>query len=230
MAEYVEEYWFESRDEASAAVAQRIATLCTGSIESEGDARIVVSGGSTPARCFELLSTMDVDWQHVQVMLSDERWVAADDDSSNERLVREKLLVSNASAASLLSLFQEDETIDQRADSLQVLQPESAFSCALLGMGTDGHFASLFPGSAKLAEGLDAQGDRFYLPVTTAASPYPRLSMTLSALLNSQEIQLLIFGDDKLAVYRDALSADCELPVAHLLHQTRTPVSVYWSP
>lgn len=230
MTDKVREYLFESRDEASAAVAERIAALCTNSIESEGDARVVVSGGSTPARCFELLSSMNVDWQHVEVMLSDERWVAADDESSNERLVREKLLVANASAARLLPLFQADETIDQRAESLQALRPDRGFSCALLGMGTDGHFASLFPGAATLAEGLDPQSDRFYLPVMTAASPHPRLSMTLSTLLNSHEIQLLIFGDDKLAVYGDALSTDSDLPIAHLLRQTRTPVSVYWSP
>lgn len=229
MTEMVSEHRFDTREAASAAVAARIAALCVRSIDNEGDARIVVSGGSTPERCFELLSGMELDWPRVHVMLSDERWVPADDDNSNERLVRDKLLVDQANAAQLLAVHRADQTVAQRAESLQDSQPANGFTCSLLGMGEDGHFASLFPGATTLDEGLNPNGDRFYLPVTTAASPHPRLSMTLSALLQSDEIQLLFFGDDKMSVYRDALSVDSELPVAHLLRQTRTPVSVYWS-
>ena len=229
MTETVAEYLFDTREDASAAVAARVAALCVQSIDNEGEARIVVSGGSTPARCFELLSGTDLDWQRVQVMLSDERWVPADNESSNERLLRDKLLVGRAGAAELLSLYRPDQGIDERATALQAAIPADGFTCSLLGMGTDGHFASLFPGAPTLEKGLDPDGDSFYLPVTTEASPHPRLSMTLSALLRSDEIQLLFFGDDKMSVYRNALSADSELPVAHLLRQTRTPVSVYWS-
>jgi 6-phosphogluconolactonase len=223
------EYCFDSREEASAAVANRIAKLCAASVERQDDARIVVSGGSTPARCFELLSVKELGWQHVQVLMSDERWVSPRDQSSNERLVREKLLVNKASEANLLSLYRPDLSIDERAHELQAMQPAFGFACSMLGMGNDGHFASLFPDSNALEVGLDPVGNRFYIPVQTDASPYPRLSMSLSALLDSEEILLLFFGDDKMRVYREALLPESKLPIAHLLRQRTTPVGVYWS-
>ena len=100
----------------------------------------------------------------------------------------------------------------------------------MVGMGTDGHFASLFPDADSLQVGLDPDSKRFYLPIRTTASPHPRMSMTLSALLKSDEIVLLIFGKDKLAVYEQAEAGDKTYPVAALIAQRDVPVSLYWAP
>ena len=224
------ERFFESRAEASAAAAARIAERVAAGLDSDGSAAFVVSGGTTPAQCFDLLSKKRLAWADVEVVLSDERWVPVDHEDSNERLVGETLLRNEAAAASVLSIYQDDQTADERCDSLQSQFPASGFACALVGMGGDGHFASLFPDADCLEAGLNASNRRFYMPVRTAASPHPRVSMTLGALLRSGEILLLFFGADKLAVYEQARDGDSSLPVAALLAQQSVPVNIFWAP
>ena len=104
------------------------------------------------------------------------------------------------------------------------------FACSLLGMGADGHFASLFPDAENLGEGLDLESSRMCLPVQTEASPYPRVSLTLSALSRSDEIVLLFFGEEKRRVFEKAKSGNARYPVTRLLRQKRAPVYTYWAP
>lgn len=226
------EHYFDTREQASVAAAERIVEALGHRLELQSEASLVVSGGTTPTRCFEALAQSDIDWDRVHVLLSDERWVPANDESSNERLVRTTLIKNGAAAARLLPAYASD--IDVVAGSAALdeairLLP-FPFASALLGMGTDGHFASLFPDAQNLDEGLDVDGNKLAIPVSTAASPHPRTSLTLSALSRSDEIQLLIFGDDKRAVYEAAKSKDSVYPVAKLLLQKRAPVHVFWAP
>lgn len=225
---------FSTRDAASTAAAARMAGLIDAQLRRDGDAYVVVSGGTTPSQCFGYLSGYDLAWNRVSAVLSDERWVASDHDDSNEKLVRETLLVDKASTARVLSVYADDLSVDERCDSLQSFFPASGFSCALVGMGNDGHFASLFPDADSLAAGLNLDNDRFYIPVRTSASPHARISMTLRALAQSEEILLLIFGAEKLAVYEQAMAAESSdsegYPVVSLLQQELCPVQVYWAP
>jgi 6-phosphogluconolactonase len=103
------------------------------------------------------------------------------------------------------------------------------FACALLGMGADGHFASLFPDATNLAAGLDVDGAAWCIPVVTAASEYARISLTLAAILRSKLIVLLFFGDEKREVYARARAKSPGFPVTSLLAQDRTPVRVFWA-
>ena len=224
------EYRFDTRDAASAAVAARMAGLVGTRLVRDGEASFVVGGGSTPAVCFEYLSGYELNWDKVQVALSDERWVPNDHKDSNERLVRKTMLKDAASSGSILSIYDPDQSVDERCDALQLQKPENGFACSMVGMGTDGHFASLFPDADCLEAGLQLDNERFYIPVRTAASPYPRISMTLSALLASEEILLFIFGEEKLAVYENAHTVDKTYPITALLEQQDTPVSLYWAP
>jgi len=221
---------FETRDAASTAVAARIAGLVNAQLLRNGRADIVVSGGSTPAECFKILSDYELGWDRVQVALSDERWVPENHSDSNERLVRETLLVNKAAAGSLLPIYQEDMSVDERCDSLQDDFPANGFACSLVGMGADGHFASLFPDADCIDAGLRLDNHRFYMPVRTASSPHPRISMTLHALLQSDELLLLFFGDEKLAVYEQAVSGDLQFPIATLLQQTAPEITLFWAP
>lgn len=221
---------FATRDAASEAVAARIAVLVSAQTDRNGKATLVVSGGTTPAKCFDYLSDYSLDWENVQVALSDERWVPRDHEDSNERLVRETLLKGEADSATVLSIYQDDLSVDERCDSLQAKLPEFGFACSMVGMGADGHFASLFPDADSLEAGLNTDNKRFYIPIRTTASPHPRISMTLGALLQSTEILLLIFGADKFGVYEKAKAGDSTYPIAALLQQQTVPVSVYWAP
>jgi len=224
------EHKFDSRDAASAAVAARLAGLVGAQLGRDAAAHFVVGGGTTPQRCFDYLSEYELDWDKIQVALSDERWVPNDHDDSNERLVRDSMLKDAASAGHILSVYQAGMSVDERAEELQTRKPENGFACSMVGMGSDGHFASLFPDADCLSEGLQLDNTRFYIPVRTVASPHPRISMTLSALLASDEVLLFFFGKEKLAVYDNAHTVDKTYPITALLEQQQTPVSLYWAP
>ena len=226
------EHFFETREEASLAAADAIAELVRARLDAQSGASLVVSGGTTPARCFEALAGMPLDWERTHIVLSDERWVPPDAEASNERLVRDALLRNSALPAKLLPVFSMTASIEARCDEIdQLIRVRPfPFACALLGMGGDGHFASLFPDADNLEEGLDVDGERLCIPVSTAASPHPRVSLTLAALSRSDAIVLLMFGDDKREVYEQAKQRGSKLPVAHLLKQKKAPVHVYWAP
>lgn len=224
------EHHFDTRQEASAAAAERIAELLQNRLDHQPAASLIVSGGTSPQQCFAALADTPLEWGRVQVALSDERWVAPDDEDSNEKLVRESLLVGEAASASLLPVYAIDTTPEERCDELQDPLPVLPFSCALIGMGSDGHFASLFPDAANLALGTDVESGRLYIPVATTASPHPRVSMTLAGISRSDEIVLLFFGDDKFAVYSKAKESADAYPLSRLLRQKRAPVRVFWAP
>ncbi|MGI9247728.1 MAG: 6-phosphogluconolactonase [Woeseiaceae bacterium] len=224
------EHFFETRLEASMAAADRITQLLANRLDNNNDASIIVSGGTSPRQCLAALANAPLDWQRVQVVLSDERWVPPDHEDSNERLVRESLLVGAAATATLLPVYAEGSSPEERCEQLQSPLPVLPFSCSLVGIGTDGHFASLFPDAEQLELGLNVESDRLYVPVTTAASPHPRISMTLAGISRSDEIALLFFGDEKLDVYKQAKVSSNGYPLSRLLRQKRAPVRLFWAP
>lgn len=225
------EYFFADREEASRAAAEFIAERLRERLAAAEQASLVVSGGTSPVRCFHWLSRTRLRWPRVQVLLSDERWVPPDSVDSNENLVRSRLLLGEAADARLLSVYAPDLTPTARCDELEaeLADVTRPFSCTLLGMGGDGHFASLFPDATNLGAGLDPGNARAYIPVATTASPHPRVSMTLSAISDSSAILLLIFGAEKREVYEAAVAGTSTVPAAALLRQQRTPVQVFWA-
>jgi 6-phosphogluconolactonase len=224
------EHYFETRLEASIAAANRMAELVAKRLDHNGDASIVVSGGTSPQQCMAALAKAPLDWRRVHVLLSDERWVPPDHEDSNERLVRETLLSGPAAAAQFQPVYAAGVLPEERCDELQDPLPVLPFSCSLIGIGTDGHFASLFPDAEQLKSGLDVESDRLYMPITTAASPHPRISMTLAAISRSDEVALLFFGDEKLDVYKQAKASTNGYPLSRLLRQKRAPVRLFWAP
>ena len=110
MHDVIEFRSFESRADASAAAAELLASRIRNALAPTDDAQasLVVSGGTTPGPCFDLLSAERLDWSRVTVLPSDERWVTADDPDSNERLIRERLLQGRAEEGNVLSFFRED--------------------------------------------------------------------------------------------------------------------------
>lgn len=223
---------FESRAAASLAAADLLAGQLAFTLDAHPLASLVVSGGSTPGPCFAYLSNRKLDWSRVTVVPSDERWVPNDDPASNEGLIRRQLLKDRAGQAQLLPFFHEGILPEQAPglidqDLKTVPRP---FGATLLGMGEDGHFASLFPDFAGLPEALDPGGAAKCIMVQTAGSPHLRISLTLSALLESSAIVLLIFGEAKRRVFELANKGDGDYPVEALLRHAGCPVSVMWAP
>ncbi len=228
----MEIFKFDSRDDASVAAAEALVGSINRRLDLQARASMIITGGSSPGKCYEEMREAPIDWQRVDLVLSDERWVPAGHDDSNEKQARETLLIGNAASANLVSVYREGESLEERVDSLDAdlkLLP-IPFAAALLGMGSDGHFASLFPDADNLEDGLDKQRAHFCLPVDTAASPYRRLSLSLSAIARSDFVLLLIFGQDKLDVINAAIDGDSQFPVASLLRQKQAPVHVFWAP
>lgn len=223
---------FATRESASEAAAQAIAALVMRRLEGQYKASLVVAGGTTPGQCYDVLSNLKLNWPNVSIVLGDERWVPPDHEDSNERLVRETLLKGRAATAALLSVYRPDSNPAERSAEIndELRQLPFPFSCALLGMGEDGHFASLFPDAGNLEAALDPDNLSLCLPVETAANPHPRVTLTLSALSRSDEIILLIFGERKRAVLEAAMQPDSDLPVHRLLLQKRAPVNIFWAP
>jgi 6-phosphogluconolactonase len=219
----------ETRDHAGRLCADWIAAELRGAITRSGKASFVATGGSTPVECYRHLAAEDLDWSKVSVILSDERWVDTFSEHSNENMVRSSLLVGAASGAHFISLKARRGGYGEGAKRAEIaLRALAPFDVVLLGMGEDGHFASLFPGNPALAEGLDLDGGRLCLGVAAGqpAPEIPRVSLTLAALTQSRMIILLISGDAKRAV----VEAPDGKPIAALLAQTRTPVRIVWAP
>lgn len=223
---------YDSRELASEAAAACLTKNLTRRLAEGGEATLVLSGGTTPGGTMRELAAADLPWDRIHVVLSDERWVPADDPDSNERLVRTELMASGAPAnAELLSLFDAELTPAERARSLgpDLKSLPFPFATALLGMGEDGHFASLFPDACNLDDGLDVDGDELAIAVSTEASPHPRISLTLAALSRCDEIVLLAFGDAKRKVLAAILDGADDYPVSALVRQKRAPVRILWA-
>jgi 6-phosphogluconolactonase len=201
---------------------------------ARGAASLVVPGGRTPGRLFEQLRKEKVDWQKVWATLTDERWVETTDKDSNERLVRETLLLERAAAAHFVGLKNPAPTPEAGADwaGRALTRVPRPFDVVVLGMGEDGHTASLFPGSMALARALDASAPPGCVAVNALTAPHARISLNLSALLDSRRLMLLIEGNAKWQVYQRAAApgSATELPIRAILHQREVPVDVYWAP
>lgn len=222
---------FADRDAAANGAADLLAAALERRLDAQKRASMIVTGGSSPGACYRALAQKPLAWDRTDIVLSDERWVEPQHEDSNERLVRQSLLVDAAAGANLVGVYRDDETLEGRVRSLdgEIRMLGVPFAATLLGMGTDGHIASLFPDAEHLEAGLDADNPDLCLAVDTAASPYRRLSLTMSAIARSDVVALLIFGDEKKAVVEAALGGDTEYPVAALLRQKKAPVTVFWA-
>ena len=223
---------FENTSAQDAELVSKVVDLLSMAIEQHGSASLVVSGGRTPKGFFHLLSQEFLDWSKVTVTLADERWVDADHKDSNEKLVQENLLINEACVARFVAL--KNSATSAQAGETSIDQDLSAigrFTLVILGMGDDGHTASLFPGSEALNIGLDMESGRQCIAVQPLDAPHERMSMTLPRLLDSEQIIVHISGENKGKVLAMADGGDdrFELPIRAVLQQTITPVSVYWA-
>lgn len=209
---------------AAEAAAHGIARQLSDGLRTRSRASLVATGGRSPGPVFDRLRLAPgIDWARVVVTLSDERCVVEDDPDSNARGVRERLLTGDGAKAHFVPLWPEPDPA--------VLRAIAPFDAVMLGMGEDGHIASLIPGDPGLAAGLDPATERLTVSVPTGLGkpPVARISLTLSALLQSRAIFLLIAGEQKREVMARA-QAGADLPVAALFSQRRVPVRVLWSP
>ena len=213
-------FTFDDRETLDQALAEHVTSKLAQGISARGVAHLVVSGGSTPAALFSLLADADLAWQHVVVMLADDRWVPADHEDSNERLVRETLLTGRAKQAQFLSLLPTpDDEVANLAGLSTLLRSVSRFDVVLLGMGEDAHTASLFPCASALKEGLTTDAGALLTRPRTA--PHQRVSMSKRRLEMTDCGVIHIVGQNKKSVLEAAIKSGDEM---------RHPISAFWGP
>jgi len=202
-------------------------------ISLRGNASLAVSGGKTPIRLFTSLSQKLIDWAKITITLVDDRWVDENHEASNARLVKTHLLQNCAKKAHFVSIKNNADTPfegEKNAEKLlrqQVLLP---IDVLILGMGDDGHTASLFPHTENLASGLDMYSGRLLIGVTPPNAPYDRISMTLPLILSCRHIYLHIIGENKKQVLKKALqNNDNSMPIRAVLQQNHKLIEIYWA-
>jgi len=232
----ISEHRFEDREAMLAALYQAFVDDIEQALSRQSTATLLLSGGSTPVPLYRSLSAAKLDWSRIHVALVDERWVDAHSSSSNERLLRDNLLVQHAADAHFTGM---KNPAASPFDGVQecnaaYLDLPSPYSLCLLGMGPDGHTASLFPGAAGLTEALASKNHCAAIRAIRSAvtgDNLERMTMTPWSLLQSRKLILLITGNDKWDIYQRARNngAAPELPVSLFLDQNEVPVEVYWS-
>lgn len=224
---------FLNRKELTEKLSSTIADYLTEGITNNGSASLAVSGGSTPVGLFRTLSTLEIEWEKVFICLVDERWVEPTNDDSNEKLVRTHLLQNNAAAASFTGMKNAAATAGDGADECtqNLKELPMPFDVLILGMGGDGHTASLFPGAKKLSAATDMQSGKICMGIAPLTAPHERMTLTLPAILDSRQIFLHITGQEKKDVLERAQEKGSvkELPIRFILTQNSTPFNIYWA-
>lgn len=226
-----DEYLFSSTDRLDASLSDEISTLLALAVEARGAATLVVSGGNTPKAMLEALSRKEIQWSNVTVLLADERWVATDDERSNERMVQRSLMQNEAEKATFIGYY--SSAVDasfapiQLEGKLHVL--DNPIDVLLLGMGEDGHTASLFPCADNIDELLSPTGlmkTAFVRPKTAADD---RITLSFPVLTKARHVFLHFKGDLKKEIFQKIVSGNLSVPLGRVFDASSGKIGLYWA-
>jgi len=227
-----------SAEAAARALADDVSARLAQAVADTGRASLIVSGGRSPVAFFNALSNIALAWDRITITLADERWVAPDDEASNERLLRQHLLRGHAASAHFIPLKSAaatpEEALTERGAALAAVLP--AADVLVLGMGDDGHTASLFPDAAGIDAALDPRAALALVAMHPTLAPHARISLNLAALVAARHAVLLLAGSTKLDVLAHACPAGLlgalptePLPIAALWHHRRGHLDILWN-
>jgi len=219
-------------DRLAILLADRVAGWLTAALAQRPRASLAVSGGRTPVGFFEALSERALAWERVDVTLVDERWVSAVHADSNERLVREHLLRRQASGAGFVPLKVDAATPSegQSRCERQLRTLAWPLDVVVLGMGNDGHTASLFPGAPELEAAMLPGSPALCAAMAPTQAAHQRMTLTYPALASARHRALHLVGEDKLDTLARALARPeswQEMPVRAFL---ASGLTLFWSP
>lgn len=226
----VKAHTFKNPATMAEGLAINVAAQLNQAIAEEGVATLVVSGGRSPVAFFESLVKQPVDWSKVVVSLADERWVPVEHADSNAGLLKKHLLQGPAAKARFVGLYNAAATVERAAlEADQGLAELPPIDVLILGMGDDGHTASLFPNSPNLNEALQLDNPRRCWAMLAPTVPHQRLSMSRSLLASAKHKVLSIQGQSKLNTLNEALGGTdvAALPIRAFLQPT---LEIYWCP
>ena len=225
---------YRTAQDWAVASATAIADTLRQHLAEQERTRLLLSGGKTPAPVYEALSRMVLDWKRVDAALVDERWLQPGDPDSNSHLIRTTLLQNEAAAARFESLTRTGRSIEEAVAAAN-LHASQAPDLVVLGMGDDGHTASLFPGMRGLEQALASANA--YVSVNASgcpgSGPWPRrVSLTPAGLAPAHARLLLIRGEAKRELFERALDGEdvLELPIRLTFLTPGAPLLVHWAP
>jgi 6-phosphogluconolactonase len=225
---------YSNDDQWAWAIAVAVSAALRRDLQQYRRARLLVAGGRTPAPVFQALSQAPLEWERVDIALVDERWLRPDDPDSNAHLVREHLLRGHAAAARFETLTRPGRSIEAAVADAN-LHARHPPGIVLLGMGDDGHVASLFPRMRELDLALESRNA--YVAVDASGCPgagpwLRRISLTPAGLLPAHTRLLLLRGHNKRTVFERALEGNDprELPVRIAFTTPGAALQVYWCP
>jgi 6-phosphogluconolactonase len=218
---------FDSKNELENTLVTAIVSEISAAIEAHGDARILVSGGGTPLPLYRLLSAANVEWSKVKIGLVDERFVPLESEFNNGSQIHQAFSHTAAKSAKFIGMVENADDLNENMklvnENYQLFLDRTDFT--LLGMGEDGHTASLFPNDPASEEILmsDVLG---VLPTKAPNYPFQRITCSKQMLLNSTALVLFIVGERKLEILNNYSTA--HLPISSFLENVSN-LEVYYA-
>lgn len=195
-------------------------------------ATLVVSGGSTPLPFFRALRGKTLEWGRVLIALADERWVPETDAASNAALVKKELLQAEAAQARLVLFHYSDKDASEAMPELEAAATEltDPVDVLVLGMGNDGHTASLFPDAPELNQAMDRHGHQQVMVMTPPSQANQRVTLTLPVLMRARFKMLHLKGQDKISTLARAAEAPADWSAMPIRAFLQAGLHIYWSP
>lgn len=222
---------YDSPETLHKALAFRVARDLEAAIAAKGSASLMLSGGNTPRPFLARLAKEPIAWENVNVGLVDERWIDPASGQSNENLVRTELLEPGAEGAHFFGMYRDGMDVEAACGEVEAsYRTFFPFDVVVLGMGGDGHTASLFPGRPELETLLKTE--TLCGAAEAPVEPKTRMSLSLHAISASAHCYLHIEGGGKLAVYEEALDGDGDvrkMPVRAVLNHPDVALEVFYS-
>ncbi|OXI48252.1 6-phosphogluconolactonase [Burkholderia aenigmatica] len=222
----IEIHAFDTQEAQSDALARAVGDALRTALAGPARPTLAVSGGTSPRPFLQTLSHAALDWAGVDVTLVDDRWVPEDDAASNAHLVRDTLLQHAAAPARFLPLVDTRAALDAHVAALNANADYRVPTVAVLGMGEDGHTASIFADAPEWEHAITTP-ERF-VAVHPGAAPHARVSFSLDALKRVDRLFLLIAGNAKRAVLDAAAASLQKNAISQLANDKGTQLDVYW--
>jgi 6-phosphogluconolactonase len=230
------EWWeYEDATEMGEALAGDIQFIIESAIDARGSAVVALPGGRTPKPIYDVLVNAKLDWKRVTIVPTDDRLVAMGDPLSNVTGIAKLFLPKGARVLPITSEKADDYKAAGRAADARLQEVHWPLDLCVLGMGGDGHTASIFPGP-DLDEALNGPKERRAVGVMPdplpPEAPVARVTLSRNAIVSSRALMIAITGQAKREVLEQAIEqgASSSYPIARVLAEAELPVDVHWAP